>query len=78
VTNTAIDEYFARLDYDPRLLPSLVFGGTAARIPTNNRKGTSNGVMICTTTQHKLRKNLDAIRSPTVGTVHPAVLVSAI
>ena len=77
MTNTAIDEYFARLDYDPRLLPSLVFGGTTARIPTNNRKGTSNGVMICTTTQHKLRKSLDAIRSPTAGAVHPAALVSA-
>jgi thiol-activated cytolysin len=75
--NAQIDRYIAGLDYDPRVLLSVVPDGTTSAIPVKNRENTGNGVIICTKIQHTLNKNLTdvAILSPTAGVIFPGALV---
>ncbi len=77
--NSNIESYIAALNYDPRVLLSVVPDGTTSAVPVKDRQLTSNGVIICTKIQHKLNKNLDAVAilSPTAGVVYPGALVRA-
>jgi thiol-activated cytolysin len=79
VPNAQIDRYIAALNYDPRVLLSVVPDGTTSAVPVKNRETTGNGVIICTKIQHTLKKNLSdvAILSPTAGVVFPGALVMA-
>ena len=77
--NASVENYITRLNYDPRVLLSVVPDGTTSAVPVKDRQPASNGVIICTKIQHKLNKNLDAVAilSPTAGVVFPGALVRA-
>ena len=77
--NSSIETYIATLNYDPRVLLSVVPDGTTSAVPVKERQPASNGVVICTKIQHKLNKNLDAVAilSPTAGVIYPGALVRA-
>jgi len=77
--NQQIDAYLASLNYDPRVLLSVVPDGTTSSLPVKTRQAVNNGVVICTKIQHSLKKNLDevAILSPTTGVIFPGALVLA-
>ena len=77
--NASVENYITRLNYDPRVLFSVVPDGTTSAVPVKDRQPASNGVIICTKIQHKLNKNLDAVAilSPTAGVVFPGALVRA-
>jgi thiol-activated cytolysin len=79
VANHDIDNYITSLDYDPRVVLSVVPDGSTSTVPVKNRQRANNGVIICTTTQHSLNKNLSevAILSPTAGVVFPGALLIA-
>ncbi|HEV2099259.1 MAG TPA: thiol-activated cytolysin family protein [Stellaceae bacterium] len=79
MANPSIEQYIDGLNYDPRVILSVVPDGTTSSLPVKDRQGTSNGVIICTKIQHKLNKNLDAVAilSPTAGVVYPGALVRA-
>ncbi len=77
--NAKVENYITRLNYDPRVLLSVVPDGTTSAVPVKDRQPASNAVIICTKIQHKLNKNLDAVAilSPTAGVVFPGALVRA-
>jgi thiol-activated cytolysin len=77
--NEKIDAYLASLNYDPRVLLSVVPDGTTSSVPVKTREALGNSVVICTKVQHNVKKNLDevAILSPTAGVVFPGALVIA-
>jgi thiol-activated cytolysin len=79
MSNQQIDVYIAGLNYDPRVLLSVVPDGTTSSLPIKARQAVNNGVVICTKIQHSLKKNLDevAILSPTTGVIFPGALVLA-
>jgi thiol-activated cytolysin len=79
MADASIERYIAGLNYDPRVLLSVVPEGTTSAVPVKDRQPMSNGVIICTKIQHKLNKNLDAVAilSPTAGVVYPGALVRA-
>jgi thiol-activated cytolysin len=77
--NQKIDAYIASLNYDPRVLLSVVPDGTTSSVPVKTREALGNSVVICTKKDHSVKKNLDevAILSPTAGVVFPGALVLA-
>jgi thiol-activated cytolysin len=79
MSNPAIDHYISGLDYDPRVLLSVVPDGTTSSVPVKERQNVSNGVIICTKIHHNLKKNLSevAILSPTAGVIYPGALIHA-
>ena len=74
-----IDAYIRGLNYDPRRLLSVVEDGSTSSMPVKDREAGNNAVIICTKTQHSLKKNLSdvAILSPTGGVIFPGAIVRA-
>ena len=72
-------QYIAGLNYDPRILLSVVEDGATQAVPVKERTTQSNAVVICTKTRTSLKKNLSevAILSPAAGVVFPGALVLA-
>jgi len=75
----AIDAYITGLNYDPRVILSIVPDGTTSALPVKGREAVGNAVIICTTTRHTLQKNLSevAILSPAAGVIFPGALIRA-
>jgi len=78
-TGPALDAYITGLNYDPQQILSVVPDGTTSAQPVKNRQTVGNAVIICTTTQHTLKKNLSevAILSPSAGVIFPGALIRA-
>lgn len=74
-----IDTYIRGLDYDPNRLLSVVADGSTSSMPVKDREAGNNAVIICTKTQHSLKKNLSdvAILNPAAGVVFPGALIRA-
>lgn len=51
-----IKEYIASLKYIPEVVLSVVEDGATRAIPTKERTGQSNAVIICTSTRTNLKK----------------------
>lgn len=75
----SLAQYIAGLNYDPRVLLSVVQDGATQTVPVKERTAQSNAVVICTKTRTSLKKNLSevAILSPSSGVVFPGALVLA-
>lgn len=78
-TNTAIDQYVAGLQYDPRVLLSVPADGSTQTLPARDRTNTGNGVIVCTNEKSSINKNFSdiVILNTTAGAIFPGALVRA-
>lgn len=60
-SRAAIAQYLGGLDYDPRVVLSVVDDGATTAIPAKDRTSQSNAVIICTRTKTSLAKNLSEV-----------------
>ena len=74
-----IDDYIRSLDYDPRTLLSLPETNSTEAIPVKKKRDDRNAVVICTSENVGLNKNLDniTILNPLSGVVYPGALIRA-
>ncbi len=73
----SVAQYLDGLDYDPRVVLSVVPDGTTTALPNKERTTSNNSVIITTKTSTSLKKNLGevALLSPSTGVVFPGALV---
>src|SRR6202012_3545474 len=75
----SVDDFVYSLSYDPKVLLAVVADGDISSQPVKKRGTDTTGVIITTTTQHKLSKSLSdvAILRPTAGVIFPGSAVLA-